>query len=217
MIRATRGAALALLFGVLWGCGGGRADAPGAAGAVEEARWEGEEVEGAAIPSDALARAAADDLARDLAGMVMTTMQERGPVAAVEVCSGVAQERTEAHAREGVRVRRVADRLRNPLNRPEPDEARELERMVTLAGEGRLPSEIVRVVRSGEERSLHYMRPIVIGQLCVMCHGPVEAIDPAVRRIVAERYPQDAATGYAVGDVRGAVSVRVDLAPGEGP
>jgi hypothetical protein len=210
------GAVLAALFSVvLLGCGEASEVPPGT---VEEARFEGaEQVDAAAgaIPDDALerARATADDLTRDLAGMVMTTLQEQGAVAAVEVCSGVAQERTASHAREGVVVRRVTDRLRNPLNAPDAEEARELERFEVLAGEGRLPGEIVRLVRRGDDRTLHYMRPIVMGQPCLTCHGPPEEIDPEVRAILSERYPQDAATGYRLGEFRGAVSVRVDLGP----
>jgi len=214
-MRRERAGLVVLCCGVLLGCGGASETPPGM---VEEARFEGaEQVEAgaAAIPDAALerARATADDLTRDLAGMVMTTLQEEGAVAAVEVCSGVAQERTASHAGEGVLVRRVTDRLRNPLNTPDDEEARELDRFEVLAGEGRLPGEIVRLVRRGEDRTLHYMRPIVMGQPCLTCHGLPEEIDPEVRAILAERYPDDAATGYRLGEFRGAVSVRVDLGP----
>jgi hypothetical protein len=45
------------------------------------------------------------------------------------------------------------------------------------------------------------------GTLCLACHGQVSSLDPAVRAVLAERYPADRATGYRAGDLRGAVSV----------
>jgi hypothetical protein len=207
-MNGTRwGAVLAVAIG-LWGCGGGTE-----AGVVVEARYEGAAVEGGAVPADALARArrTADDLTSDLGGMVTRTLQSEGAVAAVEVCSTVAQERTRTHEAEGVGVRRITDRLRNPLNAPDPEERAELERMAELHATGSPPQEIVRIVRRDGGRTLEYLRPIMIAQPCLTCHGELATIDPEVQRILRERYPEDAATGYQLGDLRGAVSVRVDL------
>jgi hypothetical protein len=157
----------------------------------------------------AQARETATALAQGLSQLVFSTMENEGPVATVRVCSEVAQERTAAHAADGVYVRRISDRLRNPMNAPDDSEARELERMHELEAEGRLPPEIIRLVQQGDRRSLQLLRPIRIQQPCLACHGAADAIDPEVRRILAERYPGDQAVGYSVGDLRGAVSVRV--------
>ena len=48
--------------------------------------------------------------------------------------------------------------------------------------------------------------------MCLTCHGPVEAIPPEVRAVLRKRYPSDQATGYSVGDLRGAAwaEVRAD-------
>jgi hypothetical protein len=98
---------------------------------VEELRVEGPGPDTLALPRAELeqARRTATALGQDLAGLVFATMQAEGPAAAVRVCSEVAQERTAAHAAEGVYVRRVSDRLRNPHNRPDDAEERELERI----------------------------------------------------------------------------------------
>src|SRR5690606_35854038 len=105
---------------------------------VEVARFEGTAVDSASIPSAALAtaRQTADGLARELGGLVMRTLQEEGPVATVEVCSGVAQQRTAEHAAQGVYVRRVSERLRNPDNAPDAAESAELRRLAQLHAEG---------------------------------------------------------------------------------
>lgn len=55
-----------------------------------------------------------------------------------------------------------------------------------------------------------YAEPLVIQDLCVACHGG--AVAPDVKAVLAARYPDDRATGYAVGDLRGVAWV--ELPPG---
>lgn len=207
------GAAL-LALGFAWGCGSPAAERDAAE--VEEIRIEGAVSEDHALPRAELerARATATALGQDLGGLLLTTLERAGPEAALEVCSEVAQERTAAHAREGVTVRRVSQRVRNPLNTPDDAERRELERLQVLAAEGRLPAEIVRVVRGEDGRRLHLIRPIVLQAPCLACHGEPEAMAPGVRALIAERYPEDRAVGYEAGELRGAISVKVPLTGG---
>jgi hypothetical protein len=209
MERTTLTVACGISLVALVGCGEG----PTPFDQTQLARYEGAQIDGADLPPGGLARArqTADDLTTELAGLVFSTLEEQGAVAAVEVCSGVAQDRTAAHASEGVRVRRVSDRLRNPLNAPDDAEARELAHLADRHAEGLPPEEIVRFVREGNRSWLHYMRPIVLAPACLTCHGPVEAIDPEVRALLRQRYPEDRATGYSAGDLRGAVSVRLEI------
>jgi cytochrome c551/c552 len=47
------------------------------------------------------------------------------------------------------------------------------------------------------------IRPIAQQQACAACHGPVDRISPAVRAVLAQRYPADSAVGFAEGDIRG--------------
>jgi hypothetical protein len=49
------------------------------------------------------------------------------------------------------------------------------------------------------------MKAIPTGGLCLACHG--ETIDPAVAGKIAELYPEDKATGFREGDLRGAFVV----------
>jgi hypothetical protein len=197
------------------GCGRSEPDAAGVAAGPETelVRIETVDADLSELPPAELAQAreTATALAQALSQLVFSTMENEGPAATVRVCSEVAQERTAAHAVDGIYVRRISDRLRSPQNAADAAEARELERMHELDAEGHLPPEIIRVVQQGDSRSLHLLRPIRIQQPCLACHGDAEAIDPEVRRILAERYPDDQATGYSVGDLRGAVSVRVPV------
>jgi hypothetical protein len=40
------------------------------------------------------------------------------------------------------------------------------------------------------------------------CHGAADTLSPAVQARLRELYPQDLATGYKVGDIRGAMTLK---------
>jgi len=158
------------------------------------------------------ARAAADALTKDLMGKLMAELSDGGPEAAIRVCSKVAQETAAQHSTDGLMVRRVSRKVRNPADRPDPYEVAQLDRLAELHARGELPREVVQVVDDGPgARTLRYLRPITLKPLCLRCHGDAAGFAPEVRRVLAERYPEDEATGYAAGDLRGAVSVTVAL------
>ncbi|MEX2498681.1 MAG: DUF3365 domain-containing protein [Wenzhouxiangellaceae bacterium] len=48
---------------------------------------------------------------------------------------------------------------------------------------------------------------------CVICHG--ESIAPELAETIKQLYPQDQATGFAPGELRGAFSVTVELPAGD--
>src|SRR5690606_8583150 len=97
---------------------------------------------------------------------------------------------------------------------PDSIETRELQRLDSLHRAGSLPGEVIRTARTATgERLVEYMRPIVVQARCLACHGERERLAPTVRSLLDERYPNDEATGYRVGDLRGMVSVRVPLRP----
>lgn len=54
------------------------------------------------------------------------------------------------------------------------------------------------------------MKPIFIaGPVCLQCHGAPDKLAPGVAEALKDLYPM--ATGYAVGDLRGAISVRIPI------
>lgn len=182
-------------------CGGGTPPERGAAEATAE------------VPGEALERAreAADSLGGELMSTLMAELNEHGPPGAVRVCSEVAQDIAEAHSAADMTVRRVSLRVRNPADRPDGFEAEVLRRLEARHREGDLPEEVVEVVTDDGARRLRYMRPLTVKKPCLACHGDLEAIDPEVRELLSERYPDDEAVGYEAGDLRGAVSVAVRL------
>src|SRR5690606_1739057 len=135
------------------------------------------------------------------------------PEAALAVCADSAQVRTTRLNTDGVHIRRVGTRVRNPLNAPDPLETRVLAYLGDELAAGRLPGEYTEVARTGADGGweLRFFRPGVLQAGCTTCHGSDDRIPPAVKQVLSERYPQDEAVGYAAGELRGAVVVRVPM------
>jgi lysophospholipase L1-like esterase len=60
-----------------------------------------------------------------------------------------------------------------------------------------------------EDGSFRYYKALTVGELCLKCHGPLEDLEPDVRRSLRENYPGDLALGYALGDFRGSIRVAI--------
>lgn len=162
------------------------------------------------------ARKISNDLMETVRGLLMQEIQKGGFASAVRVCSELAQEMTNRFSTQtGHDLRRVSLRYRNPKNVPDLYEARILQELDRLNREKRLPEEYVEVVEEGGVKFLRYLRPLTVGPLCITCHGPKENIPAEVQSILKEKYPEDRATGFLVGDLRGAISVKIALSSGK--
>lgn len=163
----------------------------------------------------ARAQAAAKAFSGQLRGELQTAMAAGGPVAAVDVCHTRAPRIAEAvMAEHGVQLGRVALPGRNR----HPDHAAGDWKLATLqafqqAVDGGAPAaEQVAVVADGlpDGVALRMMRGIATEPPCLACHGS-EVAEP-VRAAIAQHYPEDHATGFAAGDLRGALWVEVPTA-----
>ena len=158
--------------------------------------------------------AAAGRLAGTLIQNLTAAMDEGGPEGAIDFCSTEAMpitDRVNASLR-GIEVKRTSTRIRNPANAADSLEAAALAWFEEqIATTGSVPDFWVQPEREGAAR---FYRPLVANAMCVQCHGPVESLSPAVAAALAERYPDDEATGYAPGDLRGLIRVTVPLRDG---
>ena len=162
------------------------------------------------------ARRLADELGDKIRGLLFRELQRGGAVSAVSVCSEVAQEITrEFNRHTGHYARRVSMRYRNPRNLPDGYEQRVLSHMEVENRQKHLAKEYVEVVKEQDVRILRYMRPLIAAPVCMNCHGLKETMTPEVKRMLAERYPEDRATGFQEGDLRGAISVKIVLKPAQ--
>lgn len=161
-----------------------------------------------------LADAAADTVLRRLQAALFAALHDGGPEKAVEVCHldalPLTRESVSGHPRI-IAVKRTSLRLRNPANAPDAAERAALEHVATLIAEGKSvpPTLVQRLETSGQPPEWRIYRPITVQAACLACHGVPEAQSPALRALLRERYPEDSATGYAVGDWRGLIRVSV--------
>lgn len=145
-----------------------------------------------------------------LSARLQQAMKEGGPAHAVEFCSlnalSIVDSLSTAH---NAHIRRTSDRVRSPIDKPDGEEARMLQAMLTEWEAGKTAGEIpARAVAHGD--SIAYYRPIFISSpACLKCHGiPDGTADASALEVVAARYPADEATGYELGDLRGMWSLR---------
>ena len=156
------------------------------------------------------ARDAVRDLGMLLQQMLGEEMKRGGVEGAVQMCSENAQLVTTEFAKErGLELRRVSARYRNSTNRPDEYESRIL---AAWAKSGKPAIHIERVTENGRPW-LRMMAPIHLQAMCVNCHGTPAQLTDEVKAVLAERYPRDKATGFKLGDLRGAFSVLVPAAP----
>ncbi len=137
---------------------------------------------------------------------------------AITACRDTAPELArEASAESGWAIRRVSLRNRNPAALPDAWERAVLEDFDRRAAAGENPAALERgeTIVEHDQPVYRYMRALPTQELCLACHGTAQRISPAVRAQLAELYPDDRATGYEVGDIRGALTLRRPLPPAE--
>jgi len=118
-----------------------------------------------------------------------------GPVAAVNACHLEAPAIARSFAADNISVGRSSHKLRNPANAPSPWMNAIIDGYLS-APEAQQPV----VVRLADGR-IGYAEPILTQPLCLTCHGG--PIEPALQAKLFELYPDDQATGFDTGELRG--------------
>lgn len=153
-------------------------------------------------------RQLAQQLGAELKDELSRAISEGGPVAAVAVCKTRAPEIAAGlSARSGAVVGRTALRVRNPANAPDDLQRAVLEQFSAELASGKFagPLEAAFEINRGGQIERHYMRAIPTDVLCLACHGPVLA--PELAAVIQRDYPDDQATGFEQGQLRGAFRV----------
>lgn len=169
-------------------------------------------------PTEALDRA--DAIAKKLGSTVRQrltdAMNTGGAAKAVDVCSTEAQKIAAAvRAETGAQVGRSSLRLRNEADAPPPWVADWLKEQGERKAEG--VEGIRALVKTPTGPAARVLKPIAIEPLCLSCHGDPASLNADVKAVLKERYPSDKATGYQIGDLRGALWAEVPVATRPGP
>ena len=158
------------------------------------------------------AKASVAAFASALKSELTAAMQAGGPVQAIEVCHTEAPMiAEEVSAQQDLHIARVSLRNRNPGNAPNGWQRAVLESFEQEKAAGADPAALSwhEIADTGQGREFRFMKAIPTQSLCLACHG--ETLAPPVAAKIAELYPNDRATGFSEGDLRGAFVVTRSL------
>ncbi len=156
-------------------------------------------------------RTTAMDFMKELKGVLIKEIQTGGVVNAVAVCSDTAQLLTNNFGlQKGVFIKRVSFKNRNENNYPDEFEQRILNKFQLLHQNKEIDNttEFIEISEEGEFEYLRYMKPIIVQAECLNCHGSENEIPQDAKNLIAQKYKNDKAVNYKIGDLRGAVSLK---------
>jgi len=188
--------ATACALGLLAGGCAGDTEEPAANGGDDDGAWREIRADRLTPPQRAAVDrglAARDAMFGALLGRLGEAMAEGGPGPAIDVCRvdapRIAGEVAEAR---DLRIGRTSFKLRNPANAaPAWVEPAVLARRAT-------PARYV-----ADDGTIGVLEPIMTLASCLACHGAADQLAPGVPEALAVAYPDDRATGFEAGDLRG--------------
>ncbi|HRC38424.1 MAG TPA: DUF3365 domain-containing protein [Rubrivivax sp.] len=145
-----------------------------------------------------------------LLAVLQEEIAKGGPEGAIGVCREQAPAMARAASEQtGWNVRRVSLRNRNPKAVPDPWERAVLEDFDRRAAAKESPATLEKAEITTLDGKVvqRYMRALPTLPLCTQCHGAADKLSPAVTAKLKALYPADRATGYAVGEIRGAMTL----------
>ncbi len=141
---------------------------------------------------------------------LVQAMKQGGPVHAIEVCATQAPKiAQELSNKTGWNIKRVSLKTRN-ANTATPDdwEKKVLKSFDQQQADGKKVGKMMTYNLEG--KTFRFMKAQGVKPICLTCHG--SNIKPNVRKALNKHFPNDLATGYNLGQVRGAISLTKVLA-----
>ena len=135
------------------------------------------------------------------------SLQKDGPVAAIQVCHERAPAIAAQISADGWVVGRTALKVRNSDNAPDEWEQETLSQFATGLANGVSANKLT--ASKTENNTYRFMQAIPTGGVCLTCHG--ENISPNVTQQISLLYPDDKATGFKLGQLRGAFTLTKTL------
>lgn len=130
-------------------------------------------------------------------------IQKGGTDYAVEFCNIQAMPLTDSIADNlNVYIQRLSDKNRNPVNA--------LQTQMDSIAWGKMKSEKTDFTTQDKNGEVYYYKPILIGMpTCIKCHGGKNDIPVSTQKIIGQKYPNDKAVGYQMGDLRGMWKIKL--------
>ena len=157
-----------------------------------------------------LAKNTIKSLTSRLKKQMKKAMKKGGPANAVEFCSSKASEivtNFNNSLKNGVSIKRVTTNPRNEKHKANENETKILNTLQTLKDNKIvLPKMLIQNIDITHTRVI---KPIMIKPVCLVCHGTSDTLDQNASKVIQEKYPNDKATDYKVGDLRGAFIIDI--------
>tara|TARA_R110002072_G_scaffold256037_6_gene414828 strand:- start:4650 stop:5285 length:636 start_codon:yes stop_codon:yes gene_type:complete len=133
---------------------------------------------------------------------------ELGTAGAVDFCNIHAIPLTDSVAKlQGVTIKRLTDRPRNPDNEAKENELMFLKNYIASLENG---IELKSALHISPEKVNFYF-PILTNSFCLNCHGtPKVQVNEATLAAISKKYPNDKALNYSDNQVRGMWSISFD-------
>ena len=147
-----------------------------------------------------------------LSSNLQSAIQQGGISNALPFCSLAASPLTAGMAAKyGVTLRRITHKPRNPADRADATELAILTHFETGLTDTNPPPPLVTNLTAN---TVTFFAPILLNnELCLKCHGePGRDISPENLATIHRLYPQDEATGFKLGQLRGAWRIDFPLA-----
>lgn len=153
-------------------------------------------------------RGAIKSLGAELKATLQSSMKSEGPIKAISVCNVQAPKLAQKVSSEkDMEVGRTSLKIRNTLNAPDPWELSVLTQFEHRKNEGEALKtiEYSEIIQHNGNKVFRYMKAIPTDDVCLMCHGKqiAENLSAELKKL----YPNDQATGFSKGDIRGAFTV----------
>lgn len=162
------------------------------------------------------ARSVASTVPPKLLAVLTAEIAQGGPASAIGVCRDKAPQLAQAASEQtGWAIKRVSLKNRNPKAVPDAWERATLEAFDRRAAAGEPPASLeasTTVTTETGHTEYRYMKALPVQPICLACHGAPASLAPEVTQKLHTLYPDDKAVGYALGQIRGAMTIRKTLA-----
>jgi hypothetical protein len=141
-------------------------------------------------------------------------IEKSGIVNAISVCREKAPAMAKATSEaKNMQIRRVSLRNRSPKAVPDAWERQVLEDFDKRAEAGETPRtlEVSKEFVENDKRVVRYMKALPTQAECLACHGTEKHINEDVQAKIKELYPDDKATGFRPGQIRGAITMKKSI------
>lgn len=155
---------------------------------------------------------AIQEFATGLKASLTTAMKSGGSTEAITVCNSVAPAlASELSKKYGMNIARTSLKVRNPDNVADDWETNVLNDFEKRKTQGEpIHSLTFKAIENTEQgQQMRMMKAIATDKVCLICHG--NKISENTQAVLDKYYPNDLATGYKLGDIRGAFSIQKSL------